>query len=164
PGWSNATVTGLREHRWPWPSMSSASSVGTSSTRSSGATSSAWSTAAGTCAPGARSSSGCCRCWGPIPPTRFASGGRWGAGRGRAQDGVPYVVTDCGEADEGPVERLSDRLASGPLPDPALAVAILRVLATGIDHAHDEGVVHGDLAPSAVIFGVGGVPKLTDLA
>ena len=63
----------------------------------------------------------------------------WGA-----QDGVPYVVTDCGEADEGPVERLSDRLAVGPLPEPALTVAILRVLATGIDHAHDEGVVHGE--------------------
>jgi serine/threonine protein kinase len=83
----------------------------------------------------------------------------WGA-----RAGVPYVVTDCGEADEGPVERLSDRLASGPLPDPALAVAILRVLATGIDHAHDAGIVHGDLAPSAVLFGYEGVPKLTDLA
>jgi serine/threonine protein kinase len=83
----------------------------------------------------------------------------WGA-----RAGVPYVVTDCGDADEGPVERLSDRLASGPLPDPALAVAILRVLATGIDHAHDAGIVHGDLAPSAVLFGYEGVPKLTDLA
>jgi serine/threonine-protein kinase len=83
----------------------------------------------------------------------------WGA-----RAGVPYVVTDCGEADEGPVERLSDRLASGPLPDTALALAILRVLATGIDYAHDAGIVHGDLAPSAVLFGYEGVPKLTDLA
>jgi serine/threonine protein kinase len=83
----------------------------------------------------------------------------WGA-----HDGMPYVVSDDGTAHEAPVERLADRLASRSRPDPAIAMAMLYGLAQGIDHLHDVGVVHGDIAPSTVLFGREGIAKLTDVA
>lgn len=56
---------------------------------------------------------------------------------------------------------LRDILAEGPLPI-ARAIRIAHDIASGLAHAHLEGVVHGALKPSNVIVLRSGVAKITD--
>jgi serine/threonine protein kinase len=59
-------------------------------------------------------------------------------------------------------ETLRDAIAHGPL-EPAAALKILRGVASAIDHAHENGVVHRDVKPANILIGPGGRAKLADL-
>lgn len=61
-----------------------------------------------------------------------------------------------------PGVRLSQRLANGPPVDPAEARSILRRIAAGIAHAHQHGVVTGNLRADTVIVYPDGL-KLTNV-
>jgi len=56
---------------------------------------------------------------------------------------------------------LSARLKDGPL-EPDHALRLLRTLAEGMRHAHDQAVIHRDLKPANVLIDTAGNPKLTD--
>jgi serine/threonine-protein kinase len=43
------------------------------------------------------------------------------------------------------------------------AVAITMAIAEGVQHAHDQGLVHRDIKPDNILFTATGVPKLSDL-
>jgi serine/threonine-protein kinase len=59
-------------------------------------------------------------------------------------------------------ETLGDRLARGGL-EPRRAVAIVRAVASALDHAHSAGIVHRDIKPANVLLGRDGAVKLADL-
>ncbi len=99
---------------------------------------------------------------------------RWGAhpglrgrflseGRILAQLRHPAIVPVTDLIDEGPDrmalvmafvegETLADRLAREGALAPAEAVAIVRTLCTGLQHAHEAGVVHRDVKPANVVL------------
>lgn len=56
---------------------------------------------------------------------------------------------------------LSERLQSGPLP-PADAARLVVQLATAVQHAHEQGVIHRDLKPGNVLLDKAGQPQVTD--
>ena len=66
---------------------------------------------------------------------------------GTSSEGLPYLVTDyvAGHSLSLVVER------EGPF-DRERAVAILRQVASGIEHAHERGVLHRDLRPANVLL------------
>ena len=78
-------------------------------------------------------------------------------------------VYDTGWCDRGPYlamelvegRTLVEMLADGPL-SPDRAATFGRQLADALDHAHERGVVHGDLKPSNVIVGASGQLKIVD--
>jgi serine/threonine-protein kinase len=53
------------------------------------------------------------------------------------------------------------RRAHGPVP-PVIVAAILASLTGALHHAHERGVVHGDVSPSNVLLGFDGAVKLAD--
>jgi serine/threonine-protein kinase len=60
-------------------------------------------------------------------------------------------------------ETLRDAMDRGPVP-PARVLGVLRGVATGLDHAHAQGIVHRDVKPANVLLGGrGGEVKLADL-
>ncbi len=76
---------------------------------------------------------------------------------GRRED-VVYVVRDLIEG-----ESLADRLArSGPL-SPEEAIPILRQLASALDYAHSQRMMHGDLNDRCIFVGEDGHVTITDV-
>jgi serine/threonine protein kinase len=59
-------------------------------------------------------------------------------------------------------ETLADAIRRGPLPTEQ-GLAVIRDVASGLDHAHSHGVVHRDIKPANVLIREDGVTKLTDL-
>ena len=56
---------------------------------------------------------------------------------------------------------LSDRLSSGPI-DCNLAVSLATQIAAGMQHAHDQGVVHRDLKPGNILLDNSNTPYVAD--
>jgi len=73
-----------------------------------------------------------------------------------AAAGTAYVAMDMLEG-----ESLRAILDKGPLPV-ARAIRIAHDIASGLAHAHLQGVVHGGLKPSNIIVVRSGVAKITD--
>lgn len=68
--------------------------------------------------------------------------------------GLPYLVTELVQS-EPLAERLGARRPLGEV------IRILRPIAAGLDAAHAQGLVHGDLRPSAIGIMPDGTPILT---
>jgi tRNA A-37 threonylcarbamoyl transferase component Bud32 len=52
-------------------------------------------------------------------------------------------------------------LAAGP-PGPGATARVLEEIAAALDHAHERGVVHGDLQPANVLLDAGGAVRVSD--
>ena len=59
-------------------------------------------------------------------------------------------------------ETLQDAIARGPL-GAERAMAVVRDIAAGLDHAHAHGVVHRDVKPANILLRRDGIAKLADL-
>lgn len=103
----------------------------------------------------------------PVAAQRFNREAR--AAAGLSHPGI-VTVFDSGEDEEGPFlvleliegPTLADHLAeTGPL-DPASVVDIVSQVASALDHAHAQGVVHRDVKPANVILEAGGRARLAD--
>jgi tetratricopeptide (TPR) repeat protein/predicted Ser/Thr protein kinase len=70
--------------------------------------------------------------------------------------GQPYLVMELVEG-----SSLAEKLAEAPL-EARAAAALVRALATAMQHAHERGVVHRDLKPANVLLSSDGTPKVTD--
>jgi serine/threonine-protein kinase len=72
----------------------------------------------------------------------------------------PYIVMELVDG-----RPLSDEIASG-VSSPARAVALVRQMLLGLEHAHAQGIVHRDLKPANIMVtqlaGVGEVVKILD--
>ena len=77
--------------------------------------------------------------------------------RGRHQ-GRPWFVMEFAEGGD-----LSQRLREVTRLDAREAARICRDLARGLEHMHDQGVLHRDIKPGNVLFDAAGTPKLVDL-
>ncbi len=75
------------------------------------------------------------------------------------QDGHPYVVTELCLGGS-----LRDIVDSGAKLTPAQATQVGLSVAKGLKHAHDEGLIHGGIAPSNILFDASGRAKITDFA
>lgn len=71
------------------------------------------------------------------------------------RQGVPYLVSAYVEG-----ASLKDTMRTGMSQDGALRV--LQGVARGVDHAHWQGIVHGDLRPPTIILGAEGRPLVRD--
>ena len=103
----------------------------------------------------------------PVAAQRFNREAR--AAAGLSHPGI-VTVFDSGEDEEGPFlvleliegPTLADHLAeTGPL-DPASVVDIVSQVASALEHAHAQGVVHRDVKPANVILEAGGRARLAD--
>jgi len=59
-------------------------------------------------------------------------------------------------------ETLSQAMRSGRL-ETARALEVVRGMASGLDHVHEQGVLHRDVKPANVLLGSKGQVKITDL-
>ena len=57
--------------------------------------------------------------------------------------------------------ELQQLIEAGPI-DPRRAVRVVAGAATGLEHAHQMGVVHRDVKPSNILVAQDGTPKITD--
>jgi serine/threonine protein kinase len=73
------------------------------------------------------------------------------------RDGVPYLIEEYVQG-----ENLSDRFGRATV-RPIAALSILRGVAAAVDHAHRNGLCHGDLKPSQVLLAEDGRAVLSDL-
>jgi eukaryotic-like serine/threonine-protein kinase len=71
---------------------------------------------------------------------------------------VSYIVTEY--VPGGDFEDLIDR--NGPLPETML-LRIGAAVASGLAHAHEHGIIHGDVKPRNVLMDERGSPKLGDI-
>jgi serine/threonine protein kinase len=71
-------------------------------------------------------------------------------------DGQPFLVMDLVEGD-----TLAERLASGPLDEPTVR-SVVRQVAEGLVHAHDQGIIHRDLKPANLILEADGRVRVVD--
>src|SRR5262249_37044002 len=85
----------------------------------------------------------------------------------------PHIVKVLDYGCAGPVHYLAMELVDGPslgarIDDrgrlaEAEAVDVILQVATGLEQAHQAGLVHRDVKPDNILLGPGGVAKLTDL-
>jgi serine/threonine protein kinase/phage FluMu protein Com len=73
-----------------------------------------------------------------------------------AHEGQPFVVSEL-----IPGETLANRIQEGPL-DQKEAAVLVRDLARGMAHAHEQRLVHRDIKPQNVLIGEGGRPQIAD--
>jgi len=74
---------------------------------------------------------------------------------------LPFIATELVEG--VPLDRyLGQRAFDDQLIDLASVAELGRAVASGLDHAHDRGVLHRDLKPSNVILQPSGAPKILD--
>jgi len=71
-------------------------------------------------------------------------------------DGTPYMVMPF-----IPHGSLADRLAAQPIPVRE-ALRLVEQLAETVSYLHRQGVVHGNLKPSNVLFAADGIPRISD--
>ncbi len=71
-------------------------------------------------------------------------------------EGTPYMIVEY-----VPGGSLADRLSQGLL-DQATAIKYLRGIASGLDHAHQLGIVHRDVKPANVLLEKDDTPVLAD--
>ena len=71
-------------------------------------------------------------------------------------DGQPFIVMDLVEG-----ETLAARLADGPVDEPTMR-SVVRQVAEGLVHAHDQGVIHRDLKPANLIIEDDGRVRVVD--
>jgi tRNA A-37 threonylcarbamoyl transferase component Bud32 len=72
------------------------------------------------------------------------------------EQGVPFIVMAY-----MPGGSLEDQLSGGPL-DLSLAAGIMKQIATGLDYAHQRGVVHRDIKPANILLDAQRNAVLTD--
>jgi serine/threonine-protein kinase len=76
------------------------------------------------------------------------------------EEGAPFLVMELAEG-----QTLADMLDHGPLPPPR-AVAIIRQVLAGLQHAHARGILHRDLKPANIMIcdaaGVADFVKILD--
>jgi serine/threonine protein kinase len=72
------------------------------------------------------------------------------------REGQPYIAMQY--MPNGP---LADRLVQGPIPAERVG-SILKPISAAIDYAHEQGVIHGDLKPSNILFDENDQPYLAD--
>ncbi|MDR3621282.1 MAG: serine/threonine-protein kinase [Paludisphaera borealis] len=70
--------------------------------------------------------------------------------------GHPFLALELVEGGS-----LDQRIEGGPRP-PRLAADLVRTLASAVDYAHRQGIIHCDLKPSNILVTHEGVPKITD--
>ena len=75
---------------------------------------------------------------------------------GETPSGLLYFVMEYVEG-----QSLYERMQAGPLLA-AEACPWIRQVASGLEHAHQHGVVHGDVKPSNILISKAGAAKLTD--
>jgi hypothetical protein len=71
-------------------------------------------------------------------------------------EGTPYMIVEY-----VPGGSLAHRLKDAPL-DPQVALAYLRGIAAGLDHAHALSIVHRDVKPANVLLENDGTPVIAD--
>jgi serine/threonine protein kinase len=72
------------------------------------------------------------------------------------QDGQPYIAMEF-----MPNGSLADRLVHGPISAEDV-LPILERLCAAIDYAHEQGIIHGDIKPSNILFAENDRPYLAD--
>ncbi len=75
-----------------------------------------------------------------------------------SEDERYYLVTEFVEG-----KNLRQWVEASGSTSPAQALEIVRQAAEGLEHAHGQGVIHGDLKPSNLIVDASGVVKILDL-
>ena len=75
---------------------------------------------------------------------------------GQAQ-GTLYIAMEYAQGGS-----LAQRLAGGRMLDLRTAIAILTQIASALDHAHRQGVIHRDVKPSNILFAADGRTLLAD--
>ena len=75
-----------------------------------------------------------------------------------SEDERYYLVTEYVEGKD-----LRSLVEAGGATAPVQAIDIIRQAAEGLEHAHTQGVVHGDLKPSNLIIDSQGIVKILDL-
>jgi eukaryotic-like serine/threonine-protein kinase len=72
-------------------------------------------------------------------------------------DGVPFLTMEYVQG-----SSLASVIASRGALSPPAVLSIAKQLLRGLDVAHEQGVIHGDLKPQNLLIGANGVLKVTD--